>query len=1320
MNTKAVFRMMAIGFAWLALFAGLRSNATAQQICGSNNSAALGNNNQYVFLGDQWNSSFTYVDQCVEITNSTTPPPTSLSGTAAGPSSNYVSGTFDNTTDVPSDYPDFLYGAFQGNSTSNTQLPMAVTNITGSNPKYNVLSGENVVEPSGYNNDMAYDIWFNTYAGTPTGQNTTGTELMIWVQHNGGAGTISGGPTYSFTDPTTGQNWTAYTGTNSSNCNCSGTGSQVISFVRNNSDGPTPTGGLTEALNLDDFFTEALNVGEIQSSWYLTAVEFGTEIWVGGPGLQVNNFWVNIVPNGPQTQITSISPAFGPAGSSFTLTGTNFGSTTGSVNFGTTTTAVTSWSATSITATVPSGAVAGNNTVNIVTSAGVTSNTEIFSVTADPISIDTGGPASGNWIADSFYSGGTVSTATTAISTSLLSAPIPPQVVLQDQRWGAMTYTIPGFAPNSIHSVDLYFAETYWTAAGDREFNVTINGVQELTNFDIFKTAGGLNIAVDEKFPNVTASSAGIITITFAVGAADNPTISGIAIDQSPLLSVTLAGAGSGTVVSSPAGISCGTTCSATFATGTAVSLTATPATGSTFTGWSPSSLCTGTGTCTVIMSQAESVTATFSTTSLTVSKAGSGSGTVTSSPAGINCGTTCSSAFSSGTVVTLTEAPASGSNFTGWSGACSGSGTTCSVTMGAAESVTATFASLTMPLTVVEMGNGAGTVTSSPAGINCGTTCSYSFTTGSSVTLTAVASGSSTFTGWSGACSGAGSCVVTMSSAESVNATFSLPTQPLYINAGGGAASPYVADEDYSGGTTASYTNAVSTALLTGTTPPQAVLQSERYCASCTMTYTIPGYISGSTHTVTMYFIENYWTGPNERQFNVIIGGTQVLTNFDVYASAGGQFIAVQRSFTTTANSSGDVVIQFTMGTYNYPEVNGIAIDAAAPSTYTLTVADSGTGTGTVTSSPSGINCGSSCSASFAAGSSVTLTAAAASGSTFAGWSGAGCSGTSTCVVAMSAAESVTATFNGPAPTSLLIDGGGAAAGSWAADEDFSGGTAATYTNAVDTSMLPAPVPPQAVLQSQRYGAFTYTMPGFTAGSTHTVTLYFVENYVTAAGQREFNVVLNGTQVLTNFDVYATSGAQFRAIQQKFTTTANSSGQIVIQFSNGAVQSPMVSGIAIDQVETTLDFYAGSTATGSFVPDADFASAGTLSSYTNAVGTSKLSAPVPPQAALQGQRYCAGCSFTYTMPGFIAGSTHTLSLYFVENYVTGAGQREFNVILNGTQVLTNFDVYATAGGQFNAIQQNFTTTANSKGQVVIQFTPGAAQNPMVSGIAVQ
>lgn len=82
-------------------------------------------------------------------------------------------------------------------------------------------------------------------------------------------------------------------------------------------------------------------------------------------------------------------------------------------------------------------------------------------------------------------------------------------------------------------------------------------------------------------------------------------------------------------------------------------------------------------------------------THALSVSRAGSGSGTVTSSPAGINCGSACSASFSAGTTVTLAAAPGAGSTFGGWSGACSGGGS-CTLGMNAASSVTATFQAAT------------------------------------------------------------------------------------------------------------------------------------------------------------------------------------------------------------------------------------------------------------------------------------------------------------------------------------------------------------------------------------------------------------------------------------------------------------------------------------------------------------------------------------------------------------------------------------------------------------------------------------------------
>jgi endoglucanase len=242
-------------------------------------------------------------------------------------------------------------------------------------------------------------------------------------------------------------------------------------------------------------------------------------------------------------------------------------------------------------------------------------------------------------------------------------------------------------------------------------------------------------------------------------------------------LSVTKAGTGSGTVTSSTGGISCGTSCSATLASGTAVTLTAAAATGSTFAGWSGA--CTGTGSCVVTMTAARAVTATFNTSggttyALTVARAGTGSGTVTSSTGGISCGTSCSATLASGTAVTLTAAAAAGSTFAGWSGACTGTGT-CLVTMTAAQSVTATFnaSATSYTLTVTRAGTGSGTVTSSTGGISCGTTCSATLASGTAVTLTATAATGSTFAGWSGACTGTGSCVVTLTAAQSVTATF-------------------------------------------------------------------------------------------------------------------------------------------------------------------------------------------------------------------------------------------------------------------------------------------------------------------------------------------------------------------------------------------------------------------------------------------------------------------------------------------------------------------------------------------------------------------
>jgi gluconolactonase len=162
----------------------------------------------------------------------------------------------------------------------------------------------------------------------------------------------------------------------------------------------------------------------------------------------------------------------------------------------------------------------------------------------------------------------------------------------------------------------------------------------------------------------------------------------------------------------------------------------------------------------------------------LTVSKSGTGSGTVTGS--GISCGDTCTATYASGTSVTLTAAPADGSTFSGWSGACTGTGT-CTVAMTAARAVTAAFAAAPPPgyyaLTVSKSGTGSGTV--SGTSIACGDTCTANYASGTVVTLTATPADGSTFSGWGGACSGTGACTVTLSETRAVTATFAAQVTP-------------------------------------------------------------------------------------------------------------------------------------------------------------------------------------------------------------------------------------------------------------------------------------------------------------------------------------------------------------------------------------------------------------------------------------------------------------------------------------------------------------------------------------------------------------
>jgi hypothetical protein len=128
-------------------------------------------------------------------------------------------------------------------------------------------------------------------------------------------------------------------------------------------------------------------------------------------------------------------------------------------------------------------------------------------------------------------------------------------------------------------------------------------------------------------------------------------------------------------------------------------------------------------------------------------------------------------------------------------------------------------------------------------------------------------------------------------------------------VNSGGGVAGSFRADTGFSGGNTYATTAAIITTGITNSAP-QAVYQSERYG---NFTYTIGGLTGGAAYTVRLHFAEIYWNAAGSRVFNVAINGAGVLTNFDIFAAAGGKNRALVKEFTATANSSGQIIATYT-----------------------------------------------------------------------------------------------------------------------------------------------------------------------------------------------------------------------------------------------------------------------------------------------------------------------------------------------------------------------------------------------------------------------
>ncbi|MBZ0236736.1 MAG: DUF4215 domain-containing protein [Deltaproteobacteria bacterium] len=421
------------------------------------------------------------------------------------------------------------------------------------------------------------------------------------------------------------------------------------------------------------------------------------------------------------------------------------------------------------------------------------------------------------------------------------------------------------------------------------------------------------------------------------------------------------------------------------------------------------------------------SMTCRLESTTLNVVKNGTGTGTVTSAPAGINCGGDCAESYTPNTMVTLTAAASGVSVFTGWSGApgCT-TATTCMVTMDATKSVTATFDLNT--LTVAKAGNGAsgGTVSSNPAGITCGGDCSESYAAGTMVTLTAMVDSSTTFTGWSGGgCSGTSTCITTMNGAKTVTATFTLQTFNLAVSRSG-----------------------------TGSGTVQSIPAGIDCGGTCTF-----GFTAGTSVTLVATADANStftgWSGSG-----ITCPGT------------GNCTVSMSQARSVTAT--------FTLKTY----------------TLTVNNDDDGNNNNDITSNPAGISCGNDCEGTYSHGTVVTLTPVIGSGDYFVGWSGAGCSGSSTCMITMDGNKQVSATFEDNRVTiSRIGDGSGSVSGPTGTNNGISCGSNCVEDYNVNTAIT-------LTATAAAGSRFVQWASGACAGSTSNTCMFSVTEAVTVEAE--------------------------------------------------------------------------------------------------------------------------------------------------------------------------------------------------------------------------
>jgi hypothetical protein len=299
--------------------------------------------------------------------------------------------------------------------------------------------------------------------------------------------------------------------------------------------------------------------------------------------------------------------------------------------------------------------------------------------------------------------------------------------------------------------------------------------------------------------------------------------------------------------------------------------------------------------------------------------------------------------------------------------------------------------------------------------------------------------------------------------------------------------------------------------------------------------------------------------------------------------------------------------------------------------------------------------------------------------------------------------------------PGSVAINVCGPSVGMFVEDMGASGGHCDNTAVAISTNGV-AGAAPYAIYQTKRTGSsngpFSYTITALVPNQTYTIKLHFGDDVSTAAGQRRFNVLINGVQVLANFDIFAAAG-KYTAVVRQFTASSDGLGSIKVDLSP-VIGNPLLNGIEVTPLSVSIN--ACGPAVGNFITDTGF-NGGHCDNVRNVISTTGV-ADAAPAAVYQTKRTGDnGGSFKYTVSALTASRTYTVKLHFGDDVSTAAGQRKLTVLINGVQVLTGFDIFA-AGGLYRAVVRQFAAPATSQGYITVTLT-SVVGNPLLSGIEV-